>query len=123
MKLFKRTDIIIIAVVLLVAALLSVKAHLGGSTLTANIYVDGVLEESINLNEVENTYTLSPTSKTKIKITVGKGEIFFSDSDCKDKLCVKSGKLTSDGQTAACLPERVVISVTSNKNKTDIMTY
>ena len=62
-------------------------------------------------------------SDPKVEITVGKGEIYFSHAECKDKLCVKSGKLTSGGETAACLPARVVISVKSNKNKTDIMTY
>ena len=114
MKLFKRTDIIIILIVLLAAALIAIPKFLVSDKLTAEIYVDG------DLTEVEKNYTISENG---VEITVGNGEIYFSKAECKDKLCVKSGKLTSGGETAACLPARVVISVKSNKSKTDIMTY
>ena len=123
MKLFKRTDIIIILIVLLAAALIAIPKFLVSDKLTAEIYVGGKLEETIDLSAVEKEYTISPNSDPKVEITVGNGEIYFSKADCKDKLCIKSGKLTSGGETAACLPARVVISVKSNKNKTDIMTY
>lgn len=123
MKLFKRTDLIIILAVLLAAAMISIPKFLGSDTLTAEIYVDGRLEETIELSEVEREYSVTPDTEPRVEITVNKGEIYFSHAECKDKLCVKSGRLTSGGETAACLPARVVISVKSNKNKTDIMTY
>lgn len=120
MKLFKKNDIIIILIVLLAAALISIPKFIYSDKLTAEIFVDGKQKETIDLSAVEKEYTISENGVT---ITVGKGEIYFSDADCKDKLCVKSGKLTSGGETAACLPARVVISVKSSRNKTDIMTY
>ncbi len=123
MKLFKRTDLIIILAVLLAAAMISIPRLFGSDKLTAEIYVDGRLEETIELSEVEREYTVTPDTEPRVEITVNKGEIYFSHAECKDKLCVKSGRLTSGGETAACLPARVVISVKSNKNKTDIMTY
>lgn len=123
MKLFKRTDLIIIFVILLAAAAISFPRFLNSDKLTAEVYVDGRLEETIDLSAVEKEYTISPNSDPKVEITVGRGEIYFSHAECKDKLCIKSGKLTNGGETAACLPARVVISIKSNKNKTDIMTY
>ena len=123
MKLFKRTDLIIILVVLLSAAAISIPRFLNSDKLTAEVYVDGRLEETIDLSAVEKEYKLVPNTEPKIEITVAKSEIYFSHAECKDKLCIKSGKLTSGGETAACLPARVVISIKSNKNKTDIMTY
>ncbi len=123
MKLFKRTDLIIILVVLLSAAAISIPRFLNSDKLTAEVYVDGRLEETIDLSAVEKEYKIVPNTEPKIEITVAKSEIYFSHAECKDKLCIKSGKLTSGGETAACLPARVVISVKSNKNKTDIMTY
>lgn len=123
MKLFKRTDLIIIFAVLLVAAAISIPRFLNSDNLTAEVYVDGRLEEIIDLSAVEKEYKIVPNSDPKVEITVGRGEIYFSHAECKDKLCIKSGKLTNGGETAACLPARVVISVKSNKNKTDIMTY
>ncbi len=123
MKLFKRTDLIIIFVILLAAAAISIPRFLNSDNLTAEVYVDGRLEEIIDLSAVEKEYKIVPNTEPTVEITVGKGEIYFSHAECKDKLCVKSGKLTNGGETAACLPTRVVISVKSNKNKTDIMTY
>lgn len=123
MKLFKRTDLIIILVVLLSAAAISIPRFLNSDKLTAEVYVDGRLEETIDLSAVEKEYKIVPNTEPKIEITVAKSEIYFSHAECKDKLCIKSGKLTSGGETAACLPARVVISIKSNKNKTDIMTY
>lgn len=123
MKLFKRTDLIIIIAVLLAAAMIALPRFFGSDKLTAEIYSDGRLEKTIALSEVESEYTVKLDTEPMVEITVDKGEIYFSHAECRDKLCVKSGKLTSGGETAACLPARVVISVKSNKNKTDIMTY
>ncbi len=123
MKLFKRTDLIIIIAVLLAAAMIALPRFFGSDKLTAEIYSDGRLEKTIDLSEVESEYTVKLDTEPMVEITVDKGEIYFSHAECRDKLCVKSGKLTSGGETAACLPARVVISVKSNKNKTDIMTY
>lgn len=122
MKLLKKGDIIIAAAVLLAAALFAIPKLTSSDKLTAEIYVDGVLERTVDLSDSEN-YSFSPKSKPNVTINVGDGAIWFSKADCKDKLCIKSGKLTSGGQTAACLPERVVVSVVSDKNKTDVMTY
>lgn len=122
MKLLKRSDIIIALAVLLTAALLAIPKLISSDKLTAEIYVDGSLERTVELSDGEN-YSFSPKSKPNVTITVGGGAIWFSQADCRDKLCVKSGRLTSGGQTAACLPERVVVSVVSDKNKTDVMTY
>ena len=46
MKLFKRTDLIIILVVLLSAAAISIPRFLNSDKLTADIYVGGKLEET-----------------------------------------------------------------------------
>lgn len=123
MKLFKRTDFIIILAVLLAAALISIPKILKSDRLTAEIYVDGKLSETVDLSAVEKEYKIKPKAVPAVEITVNKGEIYFSHAECRDKLCVKSGKLTSGGETAACLPARVVISVKSDKTKNDVMTY
>lgn len=123
MKLFRKTDLIVIIVVVLAAALISIPKLFNSDRLTAEIYVDGRLSETIDLSTVEKEYTITEPTEPRVEITVKNGEIYFSHAECKDKLCIKTGKLTSGGETAACLPARVVISVKSDKNKTDIMTY
>lgn len=121
MKLFKKNDIIIVLIALLAAFLFMIPNLIGSNELIASIYVNGELKQKIELSAVENEYTLSPANG--VVITVGKGEIHFSSAECKDKLCVKTGKLDGAGQTAACLPSRVVISVTSQKSSNDVITY
>lgn len=119
-KLFGKADILIIISVLILSLLLFIPNLFNSNNLIATVYVDGETVEEINLNEVENTYTFSPKDGTEI--TVEKNRICFSVACCKDELCMKSGWLGKKGQTAACLPERVVISI-KGTNKTDMMTY
>ena len=75
MKLFKRTDLIIIIAVLLAAAAISVPRLMNSDKLTAEIYVDGKLEETIDLSSIEKEYIISPNSEPKVEITVGNNEI------------------------------------------------
>ena len=77
MKLFKRTDLIIIIAVLLAAAAISVPRLMNSDKLTAEIYVDGKLEETIDLSSVEKEYIISPNSEPKVEITVGNNEIYI----------------------------------------------
>lgn len=39
------------------------------------------------------------------------GAVYFLHSDCPDKICIHSGKLTHVGQSAACLPNRVFVRI------------
>lgn len=119
-KLFMRKDIVVIVAVLLLSALIFLPNLFGSNKLIADIYLNGEIIESIDLNNVEKSYTLSPTDKTLI--TVKKGAICFSEAECRDKLCVNSGWLTAKGQTSACLPEKTVI-VIKGSSEIDMMTY
>lgn len=119
-KLFMRKDIIVIIVVLLMSALLFIPNLFNDDKLIAQIYVEGKAIKEIDLGSIEQSYTLSPADG--VKITVKNGAICFSEATCKDELCIKSGWLTAKGQTAACLPEKIVITV-KGADKTDMMTY
>ncbi len=120
-KLFKKGDIILTVLLLLVCVALIFLPKLSSKKLVATIYVDGKVIETVKLDEVENAYTFSPCKNVEIEIE--KGRIRFLSSDCPDKLCVKSGWLKSSGATSACLPEKVVISVTGEKADFDVITY
>ena len=119
-KLFRRTDFLIIAGVLLLSFLLFLPNLFKNDELIAQVYVDGEKTEEINLNSVQENYTFSP--KDNVVISVRNGAICFLSSDCKDELCVSSGWLSSKGQTAACLPQRVAITI-KGTDKTDMITY
>lgn len=120
-KLFKKGDLILTALVLLICAALIFFPKLFSGELVATVLVDGEIVETINLNNVEKGYTFSPCENVEIEVQNGK--IRFLSSDCPDKLCVESGWLETNGATSACLPQEVVISVTGEKSDFDIMTY
>ena len=119
-KLFGKTDFLIVISVLALSLLLLIPSFSDNSRLTAQIIVDGEVTEEIDLDAVSDAYTFSPKDGTAV--TVEKGRIRFSDACCEDELCIGSGWLSAKGQTAACLPERIVIAI-SGTDKTDMMTY
>lgn len=120
-KLFAKGDLIAAAVVIIIALLLFIPGLLKKDRLVAEVYCDGETVEVIDLTAVEKAYTFSP--KKGAEITVENGRIRFSSAVCRDKLCVNSGWLDKNGQTAACLPERIVICIKGSDAAPDMLTY
>jgi hypothetical protein len=74
----------------------------------AEISVDGRVDVVATLDE-DGTYT--PAGRPAVQIAVRDGAAGFVHSDCPDKICVHSGFLSIPGQSAVCLPNRVVLRV------------
>ena len=108
-KLIKKGDILIVLFFLLVAVLLLVIPLLKKkSPLTAEIYKDGKLIKSIDL---ENPAEDGEIDIGSCRIRVSEGRICFIESDCRDKICVNTGDLYHAGDSAICLPNRVAVIV------------
>lgn len=116
-KLIRPADAAIIAVLLAVAAVLTLFP--GKEAGKAEIVKDGELLYSIDLSDVKESYTLSPDAG--VTVLVEHGAIAFTASDCPNKLCVNTGKLTKAGDTAVCLPHKILIRITG-KTSLDAMT-
>ena len=39
------------------------------------------------------------------------GEVFMSSADCKNQVCVKTGKISKRGECIVCLPNRVILEI------------
>ena len=118
-KLVFRRDLILLAVIAALAAVsFFVPRAVGGGEKYAEITVDGetVYRERLS---VDNEITLD----NGIKIKIENGEAYFLESNCKDKTCIKSGKLKNTGNVAACLPNKTVLSVKGEKAAFDAVTY
>lgn len=119
--LLKKGDIAVIATVLALCAAMLIPRFIH-SGVTAVIYVGGEEYRRINLSESAEL-TLEPDTDPAVVIKVSGGAIYFESADCPDKLCVKTGKLSSAGDTAACLPAGVVITLEgSDDNLPDAIT-
>lgn len=93
--------------------------------ITADIYQDGILIESIDLNTVTESYRFTVTGKNNCcnEIEVRPGSIGIISADCPDKLCVHQGFIDSDLLPITCLPNRLVIQVKQHEITSDIFTY
>lgn len=107
MKFFKLTDLLLILILLFVG-FFAHRALSGGNNLIAEITVDGTVYQKIDLKSVDEPYFLQINS---LSIEVANGKIRFFSSDCHDKTCKNSGWLSASGSFAACLPNRVAITL------------
>lgn len=48
-----------------------------------------------------------PVGKTRVEVR--DGAVFISDSNCRDKLCVKMGQISNASAWVACLPNRIFV--------------
>lgn len=94
--------------------------------LTAYIYQDGQLIETIDLHAVTTPYTFTvPASDGGSNtIEVRPDAIGIIDADCPDKLCVSTGFVDSSLLPIVCLPHRLVIQLeTNNQSQPDVISY
>lgn len=90
---------------------------------TALIIRDGKVLRSINLEAVSKTESIKVDGKYKHVILVEHGKIRFSEADCPDKVCVRTGWLENSGDIAACIPDRIIIKVVGRNGNVDAVSY
>lgn len=113
-NIMKRKDIILIIVILIVAGM-----GFGAKSLFAQkgeviIKVDGKDYGTYPLNE-DKTIDIDEHNKVIIK----EGVVYMEDANCPDKLCIKQGKIDSNGQKIVCLPNKTVVEIRSEKESED----
>lgn len=113
MKIAKRIDVWIIAGLLLLSAVGYAIHHLttSKSAAVAEVYVGEELVRTVVLTGGEQEVFRVP-SREQVELTVhAEGEISFTHSDCPDQVCVHAGRLRRPGQSAACLPNQVIVRI------------
>ncbi len=120
-KLIKKTDIVIIFSVILIAAAFLIFQKSSDGKHIAEISVDGKVIETVNLDDVTGRVEIIPDTNPKVVIVAENGEIYFESAECPDKICVAGGKLRRRGDTAVCLPAKTVVSITGSS--ADAITY
>lgn len=122
-KFIKKGDLIIIVCAAVICALLFLpKLFHGDGSPVAKVYENGGIIHEIDLSAVTESYEL------KIKgavLLIENGAVSYIEADCPDKICVKTGHLSKAGDTAACVPNKTVVTVTNKKSdkKIDVITY
>ena len=80
---------------------------------TAEISIDGKVVMQLDLCKAKDeTISLHNYGKN-IQLEVKDGAIRFVSSDCPDKICVNTGFIKNEMQTAVCLPNKTAAMILS----------
>jgi len=114
----KKGDIIIIAALLLAAllwlALLAWRDRGGTQGLVAEIYQDGQLLHSITLEDGEQELRLECAAGYNV-LQIGPQGVSIVEADCNNRDCVHMGLQSRAGGVIACLPHRLLICLSGEK--------
>lgn len=81
--------------------------------------------QRIDLSAVSDRYsiTLRGENGEENVIFIEHGAISMHSASCPDKLCVKRGKLSTNGIPLVCLPNHIVIEIVGDASQIDAVTY
>lgn len=83
------------------------------------IWCDGTLYQQFRLDgSVYKTISLDG-KVTEVTIEIDGTQMRFTDSQCTDHTCERTGWISRVGQTAVCLPNRVMLKITGNTTDAD----
>ena len=82
--------------------------------LTAEIWLDGVLVETVDLTALTEEREI-PVGE-HVTVLAAPGKVRVLESDCPDKLCVRMGWTASPAKPLICLPNRVTVAVAKSRS-------
>lgn len=112
-----KTRIWVLLLAVIAAASLGVYALRGPSGgMTAEVYVEGELYESIDLSAVAVPYEITIETEYGYNILrVSHGAIQVARADCSEQVCVNQGTITDSLIPITCLPHRMVIQIAEGR--------
>lgn len=117
---FRKGDILAVALVVLLAAAVAVcfLPKGSGGPVLAEVYREGVLVKTLPL-DTDTSFEIS--GRYTNVITVEKGSIAISASDCPGEDCVHSGAIHACGRSIVCLPNEVEVRVINARSDVDFV--
>lgn len=122
LKIIKKTDIALIITILLFALSFDFYLH----NVLSNVYSDSMDKTIVIKHEGEVIKKYPINENIEEKIVIGKnyntikiedGYAKIIDADCSDKICIKHKKINETYESIVCLPNKVVVEVSSDETK------
>lgn len=102
-------DIIIVAVIIVVALLGVIFVTTApGETTDVKITVNGEIFKEASLKSKEKQVIKINDTNT---VVIENGYVYMQEADCDDQLCVKQGKISNEGESIVCLPNKIVVEI------------
>lgn len=114
MNKIKKADILVIFIIVLTSFFIYFftnklpKDHENSSKKVV-ITVDGKIFKEVSLNKDTDIRINSQYGNNVVHIENGEVQMF--ESDCKDKICMKMGKIGLNGDSIICLPNRLMVKI------------
>ena len=112
---FLRNDVLLIAVLLLIAAIGAVYLFVfreKGNTVTVTVDGKPYGEYALSENITKDIYT-GENGEQCNRLVIRDGKAFMETATCPDGICVSHRAVFRDGESIVCLPNRVVVTVTT----------
>ena len=119
---FGKNDVIFISILAVFCIAVCVWVYKGGVVEGSNIVitVDGKEYGTYSLLEEQTIVIEDGDAKNVIVIKGGKA--YMQEASCPDQLCVDQNEISFDKESIICLPNKVVLTVTSDvESDTDLM--
>ncbi|MBQ9765063.1 MAG: NusG domain II-containing protein [Lachnospiraceae bacterium] len=118
----KRNDVLLVLGILLTVVILYIVRGLvmsGASSDYIEVRLDGKLIAEYSLDEDREEVIYAPDGGYNI-LTIRDGKVAVKEADCPDKHCVNKGFVSGQNETIICLPNRLVIKLCVDSDKTGI---
>lgn len=116
----KNTYLLLLAVCIIAICIFVVNKALAKTGDYAEVSVDGKTAYELPLSE--NTELLiTGTDGGTNKLIINNGVCYVTEADCPDKLCIKQGKISHNGESIICLPHKLVVTIRGASNDTNLI--
>lgn len=114
LKFIKFMDFVVISIVLLLSI---ITFFIKNSDAEKRFYLF-IEDKKIKLPIEDKIIDLKEYGKN-VLIEVKGAKIGFIQSDCQDKICIRTGFIDDCGESAVCLPNKVAVQIECEENEFD----
>ena len=82
---------------------------------------DGIMVKEASLKN--NREFLIKSKEGELTCIIQDQKVKVVESTCPDKLCIKQGWISNQGESIICLPNRITITITGGNEGVDSTTY
>lgn len=75
------------------------------------ISVDGEVVKTLSLDK-DDDLVIEGFKGGSNRVLIENGQVRVSEADCPDKVCVKQGFISQNGESIVCLPNRMIARIT-----------
>ena len=115
----KKQDLFLIAFFLCLAAVLLFCFNRTTGTGVAVVEQNGTELYRFDLGKQKTAQIIDLGGEYHVKLLLEPGAISFQHSNCRDQICVRTGKLSKPGQAAVCLPAKISVRIAEDKKNFD----